>query len=79
MPQGSFLGPIRFIIYVNDIPDSLQHVCKIFADDTKVYTAVDKRSDQESLQQDILILVNGVEFGYWSFQYRNVNWYNMEM
>ena len=26
-----------------------------------------------------LSLVNGVEFGYWSFQFGNVNWYNMEM
>ena len=48
-PKGSFLGPIIFIIYVNDILDSLQNVCKIFADETKVYAAVDKKSDQESL------------------------------
>ena len=49
-------GSILFIIYVNDIPDSLQNFCKFFADDTKVYTAVDKKSDQESLQQDLLKL-----------------------
>ena len=56
VPQGSVLGPVLFIIYVNDLPDSLESFFKIFADDTKVYTAVDKRSDQEKLQQDLLKL-----------------------
>ena len=56
VPQGSVLGPVLFIIYVNDMPDSLQNFCKIFADDTKIYTAVSKKSDQESLQQDLLKL-----------------------
>ena len=79
VPQGSVLGPILFIIYANDIPDSPQNVCKMFADDTNIYTAVDKRGDYENLQQIYLNLVNGVKFGYWSFQFRNVSWYNMEM
>ena len=56
MSQGSVLGPVLFIIYVNAIPDSLQNFCKIFADDTKIYAAVEKISDQESLQQDLLKL-----------------------
>ena len=40
----------------SDVPDSLQNFCKIFVDDTKIYTAVSKKSDQESLQQDLLKL-----------------------
>ena len=56
VPQGSVHGPILFIIHMNDVPDSLENFCKIFADDTKIYTAVDKRIHQESLQQDLLKL-----------------------
>ena len=56
VPQGSVLGPVVFIIYVNDIPDSLNSFCKIFADDTKLYTAVEDKRDQIKLQKDLLKL-----------------------
>ena len=38
-------GASSFINYVNDMPDSLESFCKIFADDTKVYTAVGDKKD----------------------------------
>ena len=49
--QGSVLGPVLFIIYVNDMPDSLNSFCKIFADDTKLYTAVENKRDQIKLRR----------------------------
>ena len=37
VPQGSILGPLLFLLYVNDLHDSLKATAKIFADDTKLY------------------------------------------
>ena len=48
--QGSVLGPILFLIYVNDIPDTVSSNVKMFADDTKIFKTLKNKSDCEILQ-----------------------------
>ena len=53
VPQGSVIGPLLFLLYMNDIPESLQCLVEMFADDTKVFTKVKTTGDCDKLQVDI--------------------------
>ena len=58
IPQGSVLGPVLFVIFINDLPDAVRSVVRIFADDTKMYGRAMTPEDVAEIQADIDKLSN---------------------
>ena len=51
------MGPILFLLYINDLPDNIQSNFSIFADDTAVYLTVQGQEDADILQDDLNVLL----------------------
>jgi hypothetical protein len=62
VPQGSVLGPLLFVLFINDLPKVVQHsTIKLFADDIKLYRRITCAKDAELLQNDLDRVVNWIE------------------
>lgn len=57
LPQGSVLGPILFLIYINDIDDGIRSSILKFADDTKIFSSCGEDKHLQ-MQQDLEKLMN---------------------
>ena len=65
VPQGSILGPLLFLIYINDLPDNLESLAKLFADNTSLFSTVHDPSKSAKLLNDDLQKISD-----WAFKWK---------
>ena len=53
VPQGSVLGPVLFLLYINDIPSSVKSSLRLFGDDCILYREIHDAQDCWTLQDDL--------------------------
>ena len=53
VPQGTVLGPIMFLAFINDLPDAVSSKVRLFADDCVMYRTVKDDNDCNTLQEDL--------------------------
>ena len=68
--QGSVLGPILFLIYINDLPGAMDCCLKFFADDAKLYLKVNSLVQADQLQRNVTRSENWADIWKMFFNYK---------
>ena len=67
VPQGSILGPLLFLSFINDLPDDLLSNVKLFADDTALFSSVSSPTESaDELNHDL------AKINEWAFQWKMI-------
>jgi sarcosine oxidase/L-pipecolate oxidase len=54
VPQGTVLGPVLFLVYINDLSEYMKSSqLRLFADDSIIYNTIKSQKDCDSLQEDL--------------------------
>ena len=73
VPQGSFLGPLLFLVFINDLPEYVSSTTRLFADDSLLYRTITSLDDARLLQEDLNNL-NGKSCGAYPSILTNVKY-----
>ena len=67
VPKGAIVGPLIFVIYINDLPNSVLSTISLFADDSYLYWRIRNTLDCKQLQKDLDNLVKWEK--QWSMEF----------
>ena len=63
--QSSILGPLLFLVYINDLPNGLKSNAKLFADDSSLFTIFKDKNESANILNDDLLLISN-----WTYKWK---------